>query len=308
MLKEEVKTGKFKIAFKKEKAKEPPKKGNGLNTQSNDGNENENEENWYLNFNIIDFYSNEKLFQLDKQSTRFDLVSTDQAIKTEYLFDESDNSKQTTIRSLNDCYLHCLNLNTDRIVCHSFTYCIGDSKTVPNTCHFSNLYFDKELEKLESLEKKKKLAKKDDRDTIEDNEKGKYSKWIEKSTGCNVFNLAYKNFFSAEDDRTIEEATKTENDLTLEECFSDCYRTTKGLQADNDQDDELCRSIEFCVSEEKVNESDLRKTSVCKSSNLESKYLAKKDLKDESKRNCKVYDCKFVNFFKKCILRCAMKS
>lgn len=278
-LKNAVKTGKFKITFENSKKKN--------NEPTNDKDDKKKKE-FILNFNSVSFGANDQLFPVDKYSNFFELIRANEQIKSDFILEET-NSTNENLKTFNDCYLYCLNSNKNDQICHSFTFCSDSTELIK--CQFSYLYFDNST-KLESFEnslkvlKDKKIQQKDVIDQTE------FSKYLEKSPDCNVYNLLFRNYFKQRDDLMIEKSNTFEilENYTLEECVEQCYSRTKNNLTVNEEN--ICRLVEYCSDEVYVNENEFKKTSTCLMTNKEARNLQKRD-EERSKKNCRLYDCKF---------------
>ena len=281
-----IKAGKFKIEFENEKkdddeAKTTPKPNVGEKKDDDD----KEPKTLILNFNSVSFSPNEKLFPVEKQSNVFEMIGANKKIRPDYVFEES-SSEKTSLKTLNDCYLHCLNSNTDHVVCHSFAFCLEPAKSLAK-CQLSSLYFE---ESMQSFDSPNALA--DDKSTTPPTggQDVDYSKWLEEASGCKTYNLMFKNYFRPVDDRMMVEhySFLTLNDYTEEECLEQCHFHSKSNETA--QDDSMCRLVEYCVQEASIDENGMEKKSTCMMSNEELKVLPPKDL--GLKKDCQLYDCK----------------
>lgn len=251
-------------------------------------NENQNDKNddkqspLILNFNSIVFQPNEFLFSVEKQSNVFELVSTNEQLKYDYVIGElwSTNS---SIRTLNDCYLSCLNNTIAGVVCHSFAFCYDQDKSVAR-CQLGYLYFDNQLGSAPNPVDKQVVNIRSNDDFS--------AKYLEPAPDCKVYNLLFKNYFTPITDRMIVDQyalEDTSEDYTAEQCVKKCYSQTKYNSTIDDKT--ACRSVEYCIAEVKDNEGDLKKKSYCRMTNYEVRDLPKR--KDKRKTNCKLFDCKY---------------
>ena len=270
-LEDEIKKGKFNVTFKNEGEKD------------DDDDEKKNEDDKkddlkrkqpiILNFKTISFRPNEKLFPVEKQSNAFEIINSNMEIKSSFLIEESD-SKTSTLRTLNDCYLHCLNSNTEDVICHSFAFCYDQLKSIAK-CQLSHLHFNDLIEGDEGY------------NYLKNNENTDYSNWLQKAACCNVYNLLFKNYFKQTNDKMIEEyyAFETLEDNTLEECLEQCYAYTKSNQSI--EDETVCRLVEYCTDNEIVEN---KKKSYCLMTNEDVENLPEKEIRKG--RSCQLYDCK----------------
>ena len=281
-----VKAGKFKIELEGEK-----KKGEDEGTSTSksifvDKNEDHKEQKaMVLSFGSVSFSPNEKLFPVQKQSNLFEMVGANKNIRLDYTFEES-SSENTDLKSLNDCYLRCLNSNTDDVVCHSFAFCFEPEKSLAK-CRLSSLYFEDSMGRADSfsaLEDGEKSSTPSSGDSDSD-----YSQWLEAGSGCTTYNLMYKNYFKPVNDRIMPEQYSfiTLSDHTLEECLAQCHFHVKSGTA---AEDSMCRLVEFCMDKASVDENGIEMRSTCMMSNeQELKILPIKDAEPE--KNCQLYDC-----------------
>lgn len=240
----------------------------------------ENEKKIFLKIDTINFKPNEIIFPVEKQYNIFELVGTNKQFKTDFIIDEQD-STNTSIRTLNDCYLHCLNNNVDDFICHSFTFCFDEMSSIAK-CQLSYLYFD------DFIESGQDSKRSDDFQVVH----GKFSKYLKQASDCKVYNLLFKNYFKEIDSRTIGDtyASFVHEDYTLEECIQQCYFQTKNNRTVEDTNN-ACRLVEFCVTDEKINENELTKKSYCRMSNYEARELPRR----KKRKNCRIFDCKYQN-------------
>lgn len=278
-----VKAGKFKIEFKDNSKNED----DGASTpKPNDKKDGDKEKQpLILNFNSLSFSPNEKLFPVEKQSGAFEMVAANQKIRPDYAYEES-SSENTNLKSLNDCYLHCLASKTDRLVCHSFAFCLDADKKLAK-CQLSTLYFE------DSMEGINQATVTDMASTPSDDGGGRkdpdYSKYLEDAPSCSTFNLMFSNYFRPINNRKMEAkfAFATVEDYTREQCLEECHSHTKSKEADTD--DTMCRLVEYCTMEESADDNGMQKKSTCMMSKEYATVLPIKD--PEKETNCQLYDC-----------------
>lgn len=282
-LKNAVNAGKFRIEFKDESKKDDDGTTTPKPTDKKD--DDKEKQPLVLNFNSLSFSPNEKLFPVEKQSGVFEMVAAHRKIRPDYAFEES-SSENTSLRTLNDCYLHCLNSNTDQVVCHSFAFCLDPVKSLAN-CQLSSLYFEESME----ANGPAALIEADKPSTPSDSGKDTgYTKYLEEASSCTTFNLMFGNYFRPINDRKMEAHFSfiTLDDYTLEGCLEQCHFHAKSKETITD--DTMCRLVEHCIVEESVDENGMQKRSTCMMSKENAPVLRTKD--PEERTNCQLYDCK----------------